>query len=298
MRAACRRSWRRRSAPQWPDGRPGGHLAAAARPPGSARGAAWPAWRCDARSMSAPPDARPEPATVTFTGPAGTGPTGSAGACGDGARLRHSAAFAAGTTRTPPGDQTTARQRRPRALARPGRPARARRTLAVTATLAVSAIVTIIIVTSPALARRGGQDHRHIGRPLRRSRTPRSALRPSQATAPAWPRSAKGHPCPRARSRLRPAGRHPRPRPRAPSRPPRRPWAGAHQRRATSTTRRRSYSSTQYLSGVTCGGHATSPGRSQDSARSMRRPPVTSRCGEVGAPFFVFLRPALPLSRL
>ena len=39
------------------------------------------------------------------------------------------------------------------------------------------------------------------------------------------------------------------------------PWAGVRRRRARSMTRRPSGSSTQCQSGVTCGGHATSPGR-------------------------------------
>ena len=114
--------------------------------------------------------------------------------------------------------------------------------------------------SAPPLPRAGGEDHRHVRRPLRGAlhldpplgllrgagglrrgeRQDLDALEPDLDVGPQHGTDVL-------------AGRHQGGRRRC-------PWAGARRRRARSTTRRPSGSSARCRSGVTCGGHATSPG--------------------------------------
>ena len=133
-----RRLRRTCSAPRWPDARPAGRRAAAARPRGSARAAAPPAWRCGAPSRWASTGRSPRAGTaVAVTGAAPAGPA----------------------RPTPPRGRRSVAARSARARAS----AVGRRVAPASA----APLPALAVVVAPPLARAGGEDDRDVGRALR-----------------------------------------------------------------------------------------------------------------------------------
>ena len=230
-RRLAARPWRRCSAPRWPGARLAGRRAAAARPRGSVRAAAPPAWRCGARWTSAstgrsPRAGRPSPSP-------GRRPPGRRGPPPP--RGRRSPLGLARGAASPSGAVAPAAAA-PRRRARRS-PSSSRRRLpdpGARMTDTSGARFGRALDLNPAF--------RLLRRASRLRRGERQDLDALEADVDVGPQHGA--------DRLAGA---------APARRRRCPWAGARRRRARSMTRRPSGSSTRCRSGVTCGGHATAP---------------------------------------
>ena len=231
--------------------------AAAARPPGSARAATRPTWRCGARSTSAWPGARRGRDGRRLTGPAATG------AARSGCRRVATVAARSRPSRRPLVAPRSPPRRRPpaprsRAARRAGRDAHRRRHGArlpepgarITDT---SGARWGVPFTSMRPSIFSGERAGLAGVSDRTSM-------PSRPDLDVGPQHGADRLARRHERRRRPC-----------------PWAGARPRRARSRTRRPSGWSTRYRCGVTCGGHATSPDapRAGPDAGLRRRRPVT-----------------------
>ena len=134
-----------------------------------------------------------------------------------------------------------------------------------------------VVVTAPRRARR--EYHGHVGSALGRPLDLDTALGLLGRACRLGGRQGEDLDPLETRPRHRPATPRRRPARSVPERRQRCPWAGAPPRRATSTTRPSPCSSARCRSGVTCGGHATSPSDRSPAGREERRarPPQASR---------------------